>query len=331
MCTVFKIKSESNKNLVVAKNYDVRGKYKGMIYVNRKNMLKKAFLTSNENPVKWKSIYGSVTFSQVSKEFPTSGMNEQGLVVEQNTLWNTMYPDRDERPAIKELQWIQYMLDTCQNINEVIEQSKKIRIADNLVNVMFYICDATGQCCVIQYILGEEQVINEEKLKYGVLTNDGYDTCLLYLEQHEGYGKGKKKITYTDMSIDRYVITVDAINKLDKSKNDDAASMFEILDLTRYEDTKWQIVYKPIEGKIYYKSEKLNKIQEIELGDIDFENNSTKSAKNIDVDNCDFHSFNPDENYELLYYFFSNMKFLSRAKDNEKKLKELAEYVNHIQ
>lgn len=36
-------------------------------------------------------------------------MNEAGLVVEQTTLWSTLYPGADERPAVNELQWIRYL------------------------------------------------------------------------------------------------------------------------------------------------------------------------------------------------------------------------------
>src|SRR5262245_52821757 len=35
---------------------------------------------SGETPARWVSKYGSVTFNQYGREFPTGGMNEKGLV-----------------------------------------------------------------------------------------------------------------------------------------------------------------------------------------------------------------------------------------------------------
>ena len=63
------------------------------------------------NTISWVSQYGSITFNQYGKEFPTGGMNEKGLVVELMWLDGTIYPQPDERPAIGVLQWIQYQLD----------------------------------------------------------------------------------------------------------------------------------------------------------------------------------------------------------------------------
>ncbi len=86
MCTVFNVWDESGNNIYVGKNYDVRGEYNGMVFINNPKVYKEAFLLNEKNPVKWLSEYGSITFSQISKEFPTSGMNEKGLIVEQNFL-----------------------------------------------------------------------------------------------------------------------------------------------------------------------------------------------------------------------------------------------------
>jgi len=47
-------------------------------------------------------------------------MNEKGLVVDVMWLNKTRYPKADSRPEIGVLQWTQYMLDTCRNIDEVV-------------------------------------------------------------------------------------------------------------------------------------------------------------------------------------------------------------------
>ena len=85
--------------------------------------------TQDGETISWVSKYGSITFNQYGKEFPTGGMNEKGLVVELMWLDETRYPEPDQRGVLNVLQWIQYQLDNSQTIDEVIASDKKIRIA----------------------------------------------------------------------------------------------------------------------------------------------------------------------------------------------------------
>lgn len=47
---------------------------------------------------------------QYGRNFPTGGMNEAGLVIELMWLDGSRYPVPDARPAVDNLQWIQYNL-----------------------------------------------------------------------------------------------------------------------------------------------------------------------------------------------------------------------------
>lgn len=82
-----------------------------------------------------------MTVSQVAKEMPNGGINEAGLVVEQTTLWTSVYPEALERPAIGELQWIQLMLDTCTSVNEVIGAAGQVRIINPMSRLHYLVCD----------------------------------------------------------------------------------------------------------------------------------------------------------------------------------------------
>ncbi len=46
--------------------------------------------------VHWTAVYGSISFNQYGKEFPTGGMNEKGLVVELMWLDETKFPAQDK-------------------------------------------------------------------------------------------------------------------------------------------------------------------------------------------------------------------------------------------
>ena len=140
-CTTFTIKTDDE--LVFGRNYDFNIGY-GLVFINKKGVIKNA-MTSQQPGAEWISKYGSVTFNQFGREFPTGGINEAGLVVELMWLDDTKYPAKDERPAMGGvLQWIQYQLDNCETIQEVIDTDKLIRIPTAAVPIHFLITDKYG-------------------------------------------------------------------------------------------------------------------------------------------------------------------------------------------
>ncbi len=81
-----------------------------------------------ENPLKWTSKYGSITFNQSGQAFPSDGMNEKGLFVAILLLEKTKWPAPDCRASISAGQWIQYQLDNSSNVQEVIANDQHIQI-----------------------------------------------------------------------------------------------------------------------------------------------------------------------------------------------------------
>src|SRR5678809_1302493 len=124
-CTTFFI--TKNGQLVLGRNYDWVTDA-GMVCTNLKGLSKISMKTENGETISWVSKYGSITFNQYGKEFPTGGMNEKGLVVELMWLDGTRYPKKDQRPSVGVLQWIQYQLDDCETVKEVIKTDAVLRI-----------------------------------------------------------------------------------------------------------------------------------------------------------------------------------------------------------
>lgn len=180
-CTTFFI--NKNGQLVFGRNYDWVTDA-GMICTNLKGLSKTSMATPNGTTISWVSQYGSITFNQYGKEFPTGGMNEKGLVVELMWLDETKYPAADERPAIGVLQWIQYQLDNCSNIDEVIATDKKLRIAAIGTTPLHYlIADAAGDAASIEF-LDEKMIVHKGgDLSIPVLTNS------IYSESVETYNR----------------------------------------------------------------------------------------------------------------------------------------------
>jgi choloylglycine hydrolase len=63
----------------------------GFLIDNKKGLRKTSFVSPDDKPIKWLSKYGSITFNQWGKEFPSGGINEMGLVVVQTMFVKTQY------------------------------------------------------------------------------------------------------------------------------------------------------------------------------------------------------------------------------------------------
>ncbi|HVG42417.1 MAG TPA: linear amide C-N hydrolase, partial [Chitinophagaceae bacterium] len=124
-CTTFFLQKQGQ--MVFGRNYDWVTAT-GLVNTNLRGLAKSSLPIGGGSILRWTSKYGSVTFNQYGKEFPNGGMNEQGLVVELMWLSDSRYPAADNRPALSVLQWIQYQLDNCESVEEVIVTDKNLRI-----------------------------------------------------------------------------------------------------------------------------------------------------------------------------------------------------------
>src|ERR1700741_4950522 len=175
-CTTFFI--NRNGQLIFGRNYDwVAGQ--GMVNTNLRGLAKTSFAMPDGSTINWVSLYGSITFNQYGKEFPTGGMNEKGLVVELMWLDGTQYPKADNRPAVEVLQWIQYQLDNCATIDDVIATDTRVRIASKGNAPLHYlIADAKGYAATIEFLNGKMVVHKGAELPFPVLTNNSYEESL---------------------------------------------------------------------------------------------------------------------------------------------------------
>ncbi len=65
MCTLFQLNKDGQ--VAVGKNYDIPV-CKGQVCLNQRGIQKEALILPLENPVRWTSKPGSITFNQVGKE-----------------------------------------------------------------------------------------------------------------------------------------------------------------------------------------------------------------------------------------------------------------------
>ena len=269
-CTTFVL--ESGHHVYLGKNLDWDWD-EGIVVVNQRNVRKRAFVLG-ENAVTWTSKYGSVSFNQFGREMPFGGMNQAGLVVENMWLDDTHYPAVDRRPEINLLQWIQYQLDNCSTVQQVIESDKKIRLENTPVRarIHYLVCDAQGNAATIECLNGSMQVHFGKDLPYRALANDTYERSAATLQSNPSHGDLSKPLPNKD-SITRFCRAAERAKAFKPAKNpaQDVAYAFETLQQVRQGDyTVWQIVYDISSRQIHFRTRHNGQARHVDLNALNF-------------------------------------------------------------
>jgi choloylglycine hydrolase len=280
-CSTFCLDAAGTAGPIFGKNYDWDVP-DGLVIVNKRNVTKTGM--TFDNPARWTSTYGSVTFNQYGRELPCGGMNEAGLVIELMWLDETQYPPPDDRPSVQNLQWIQYHLDRSATVAEVIAGDADVRITgDDQASVHFLVADRTGACAAIEFIGGVMTVHAGDSLPAPVLTNDTYDNSAAYLETHVGFG-GAAPVPQSRRSLDRFVRAAAAVSEFDPDAGDSAVDYaFGILaSVAQGEFTKWSIVYDLSGLQVSFRTRGNPGTRRIDLGRLDF--SCATPVRIIDID-----------------------------------------------
>lgn len=305
MCISIRLQNEDS--LVLANNYDSPQEV-GYLVTNQRGMNKEAFIRPSDQPLRWTSRYGSVTFNQLGKEFPHEGMNEAGLVTTQVILPQTRYPAAEGRPAIREIQLAQYLLDTCTGIDEVRQALDGLMLVQSTAPFHYMFMDAAGNAAILEYIDGAERWYAGESLPIPVLANNTYDDSIVYLGgDHSRY---KEDSPYGRNSLLRVEKAAERLKSLPKAGNlqDYALST---LDLCAREDNQWQIVYEPRAGEICFRTTENRNLKYVLFSELSLSARSNPEYMWMDKparDNVSqrLNSYTPALNRELVQFFFSN-------------------------
>ena len=262
-CSTFFI--NHNGQMVFGRNYDwVAGT--GMVLTNHRGLLKSSFKVPDGRSISWISKYGSLTFNQYGKEFPTGGMNEKGLVVELMWLDETRYPKADDRPAIGVLQWIQYQLGNCASIEEVIATDKLLRITGVTTPLHYLVADAAGNAATIEFLDGRMVVHKGNELPFPVLTNSVYEESVQYVTRPAPLGPEPNE------SLQRFVRACQMIKQYKSGRA--AAPLidhsFDILQsLSQGDYTRWSIVYDITNRRIHFRTNSARQIKSVAFSAFD--------------------------------------------------------------
>lgn len=302
-CTTFCF--ERGGTHVFGKNYDWSVD-DGLVIVNKRGVSKTAF--TEEQPARWTSDFGSVTFNQYGCEFPSGGINEKGLVVELMWLDETVYPEPDRRLSLPTLQWIQFQLDNSASVDDVIASDKRVRIsAAGSARIHFLVADASGAVATIEYINGRLVAHRDDKLQFPVLTNDMYEVSVTYVDNMDA----TKPLTRS--SLDRFARAAQGLPAKGKNAVDDA---FALLDGVAQGDyTQWSIVYDLDDKRAYFRTRAHRDVRYLDLDALDF--SCATPARVIDM-NANYQGdvskrlqdYSLDANRKLVRAAFTETEFL---------------------
>lgn len=304
----------------------------GFLIENKKGLTKKSFVSTNENPINWISKYGSITFNQWGKEFPSGGINEMGLVVVQTMFVKTQYPLNDDRLVISELQWIQYQLDNFSTVQEIIDSNKQLRISRNSIPLHFMICDKKGNIAVLEFLDGKMICTRNSDLLYPIMGNDSYPNSLVEIGKYQGYG-GNLKIpeNSTGPNCGNFIIASDYVKRYNNQQNLIDYSFNILSQSSEQRRTQWSVVFDIMNGDIHFKSLTSKRIKTISLFDFSYDCNT--KVKLIDISakaTTDFVSYTNQINSDYIFKAY-NCPAISWIKEvvpvevNENKIKYIEE------
>jgi choloylglycine hydrolase len=275
-CTTFCLRDEGR--IVFGKNYDWNVG-DGMLVVNKRGVARTADAGGDPKPASWVSKYGSVTFNQYGRDFPSGGINEAGLTIELMWMEGSRYPAVDARPAVDVLQWIQYQLDSHASVAEVLASEKGLRITSQ-VPLHYLVADRKGQVATVEFLNGRMVAHAGKDLPMAALANSTYDESLAFArKQGDDVPGGIGSLTRFARAAKR-VRTFDASGGMDP-----VAYAFETLDQVAQPGfTQWSIVYEVDRGRVHFRTRDQRKIRSLDLKTVDFACSTPVRVLDLDAD-----------------------------------------------
>jgi penicillin V acylase-like amidase (Ntn superfamily) len=249
-CSSFCLKN--NGYAVFGTNLDHNVVYEGMIYVNKRGVSKQVRF---DWTAKWISKYASITFNAAAYQWAWSGMNEKGLVVSTMALHETVMPERDARPGLASSVWLQYVLDMCEDIDDVIAIDSEVRVVGGAEH--YLISDRYGNCEVVEFLGGQMVVHRGEGLPVAALTNSLYTESVKQWQfKNQGHQWDRD-----DYSFSRFVKAADRVAAYTSRDFEAAVNYaFDTLYSVRAEQyfsnaaSHWSIVYDARNMRIYFRT-----------------------------------------------------------------------------
>ncbi|MGZ3693100.1 MAG: linear amide C-N hydrolase, partial [Bdellovibrionota bacterium] len=110
-------------------------------------------------------------------------VNEAGLRVYRFLFLQGRYPAANAKPAINESQYVQYLLDTAESVEDVIQQTNAVQIYALDFPTHFAVCDRNAKCVFIEALNGKLEIFSGAEAKVNAMTNTDYSKSLSLFEK----------------------------------------------------------------------------------------------------------------------------------------------------
>lgn len=271
-CSTFLLKK--GNTLIAGHNLDMPMHIPGVVVINKRGVLKKGKTwheilsgkPASTPPLTWVSKYGSISFNPFCRDFPDGGMNEAGLFIEEMTLTATRFPEDKSKPSVFMMQWMQYVLDNFETVDQVIKSTSEIMLDGWAWH--FFTADRKGNAAVIEFLDGKTVIYKGKDLPVTALCNTKYKEEMRNLKVFEGFG-GQKSISLQDRTIPRFVHAAYMLKNYNPVKESPVDYGFKILGQLNRGGTQWFFLCDLKNLKAYIKTAKSKEIRQVDLKSFD--------------------------------------------------------------
>lgn len=276
-----------------------------------------------DNPVNWKSKYGSVTFNLAAENFPQDGINEAGLSMQVTVILNQyqeVLSNTNHLPTINEMDLIQYVLDQASTVDEALglffdsRGNPKLRLSmlthihvkkiGQILNHHWGICDQSGKCALLEYLGGKftYRLYNPTEL-FIVTNNDVNSMSVEYDRLHDKHLPIKQEFVHRDTfprycnsryyyenqyrlmrDWEFYEMEKNITNHLEEIPRE-VYKYFFLLDRTTYHSwNKWQNVFDLQDRIVYFRTRANLDLNWINLNHINFTNFRQPLSQTFHID-----------------------------------------------
>lgn len=266
-CTSFV--QETPSGTILGANLDLQSPAQGIVAVNRRGIAKENLRQGIiGTTLKWVSAYGSISFNVAGRGFPWGGMNEAGLVVSGMRDMKSEYPEPDKRFPFDAGSYVQYLLDTCGSVKDVIHANRIIRpVADDYKPNHYLVADAAGNVGAFEFINGKLAVYQGRNLPVAAMANIPYSRSA-WAYQHGG---PKWWWSNPGQSAERVAIAAERIKSYNPAEDTTPMKhIFHTLSLVANPDTQWQVGYNIQKRKIWFRTNRNWAGKYLSFSDFDF-------------------------------------------------------------
>jgi penicillin V acylase-like amidase (Ntn superfamily) len=255
---------------VFGKNFDNDYTTPGLILINHRGVEKSSpYVSTTGARARWTSRYASVSFCLEHVGHAWTGMNEKGLVISMMHIPEIEAPPPDERPPLMDGQWIQYMLDTCETVQDVLRSMDDFRI---ITIDHYHIADASGDSAVLEFLGGETVVYTGDQLPISALTNSTYADSISDWTAYK-----RTYFAAPNGSLWRFRMAADRLERYQETDPDSAvAYAFNTLYRVRSElayglplRSEWSFVFDTRRLRVYFRTFTHPEVKYFDLGGFD--------------------------------------------------------------